>query len=379
MINGNDIKQIKVMHLASNPEWAGAEVHLATLADSLKGDKRISVSVCLFHGGKLSDYFKERGVDVIVMPLKWLFDISSVFKIAGLLKDKDIDILHTHGYKANFIGALASCFHRKTVCVRTEHGLTEPFFGFDKIKMNLYECLDYLAGSFLTGKIISVSHDIEGRLKNRYRKDKISTIHNGINTAEDNKVDSLKIKKSLGIPEDASVIGIVGRLVPVKGHEYFINAAKLILQRRRDLRFLIVGDGPLRQDLESRISADLSECIKFTGFRNDVKDIIGIMDIVIFSSLREGIPYTLLEAMLAKKAIVASRIGGLTEVISDNKNGLLVNSKDEKAIAEKCSYLLENNDVMRTLGEEARKTVKNNFSAGKMKEETIRVYEEILA
>lgn len=378
-MNKNSVNKIKVMHLASNPEWAGAEVHLATLADSLKSDERVSISICLFHCGKLADYLKSRGVKVTIVPLKWLFDISSVFKIARILKDKNIDILHTHGYKANFIGALASCFHKDTKCVRTEHGLTEPFFGFDKIKMNFYEGLDHLAGRFLTKKIISVSNDILNNMKDRYGAKTISTIHNGIDINDSNRANKENIKISLGIPKDAFIVGIVGRLVPVKGHKYFINAAKLILEKRNDVRFLIVGDGPLRKDLESRVPDVLTRYISFTGFRNDVKDLIEAMDIVVFSSLSEGIPYTLLEAMAAKKAIVATRVGGLAEVISDGKNGLLINSKDIKGMSEKCLHLLEDKELIKTLGEEAKKTIRNNFSIEKMREETIRVYEEAVA
>lgn len=378
-MNKNSVNKIRVMHLASNPEWAGAEVHLATLADSLKSDERVSVSVCLFHDGKLADYLKNRGIDVTIIPLKWLFDISSVFNITGLLKNKNIDILHTHGYKANFIGALASCLHKSTRCVRTEHGLTEPFSGFSKIKMNFYEGLDHLAGRFLTKKIISVSNDIRNNIKNRYGEGAISTIHNGIDINDLNGTNKEKIKMSLGISEDTFVIGIVGRLVPIKGHEYFINAAKLILEKRKDVMFLIVGDGPLKKALESSIPAILARYILFTGFRNDVKDLIEIMDIVMFSSLSEGIPYTLLEAMAAKKAVVATRVGGLAEVISDGRNGLLVNSKDEKEMADKCLYLLGNKSLMETLGEEAKKTVRNDFSIEKMREETIHVYEEAAA
>jgi glycosyltransferase involved in cell wall biosynthesis len=378
MMNENHNKKIKVMHLASNPEWAGAEVHLATLADSLKRDDRVDVSVTVFHKGKLVDYLKSQGIKIHVVPLKWVFDITSIFKIARLLKDNNIDIIHTHGYKANFIGTLASLFHNKTQCVRTEHGLTEPFFGFNKIKMNFYESMDYLAGKFLTKKIISVSRDIGNHAEHRYPKSKISTIHNCIVIVEDDKVDVNKIKESIGVPKDAFVVGIIGRLVPVKGHEYFIDAAKFILEKRRDIQFLIVGDGSLRQSLESMVPAHLSEYIKFTGFRDEVRKIINVMDIVVFSSLSEGIPYTLLEAMVAKKTIVATRVGGLVEVISDGKNGLLVESKDAAQIAEKCLYLLKNKEVMRVLGEEAEKTVRNNFSVEKMREETIRVYEAVM-
>lgn len=371
-------KRINVMHLASNPEWAGAEVHLATLADSLKSDERVEVCVTVFHTGKLVDHLRSRGVKVCVVPLKWPFDITSIFKVASLLKENDIDVIHTHGYKANFIGALAAFFNKKARCVRTEHGLTEPFSGFNKTKMNFYETLDYIAGRLWTKKIISVSHDIKDHIENKYSSDKISTIHNGINMEEGGMADVIKGKESLNLPKDAFVIGIIGRLVPVKGHEYFIDAAKLVLQKRQDVRFLIIGDGPLRQRLEQKVTGKLTDYINFTGFRNNVKDMIAIMDIIVFSSLSEGIPYTLLEAMLAKKAIVATRVGGLVEVISDGKNGLFVDSKDATQIAEKCLYLLKNKEVMKVLGEEAEKTIRNDFSVEKMRDETIRVYEEVM-
>lgn len=373
------IHKIKVMHLASNPEWAGAEVHLATLAASLKTDNRVEISVTVFHNGKLVDYLKSQGIRVYILPLKWLFDITSVFKLARLLKDNNIDIIHTHGYKANLIGALASIFHEGTRCIRTEHGLTEPFFGFNKIKMNFYEGLDRLAGRLLTKKIISVSNDIRNNIASKYQFNSIRTIHNGIAISCNLKKDTKVIRKQLGIAENTFVIGIVGRLVPVKGHEYFINAARLVLHNRQDVKFLIVGNGPLRQELEKRVGDEyLNNHIIFTGFRDDVKDLISIMDIIVFSSLSEGIPYTLLEAMALNKPVIATNVGGLGEVISNGKNGLLVNSKDEKDIAEKCLYLLENKNIVEYLGEEAKKTVIDYFSVDRMKDETVRVYEEVI-
>jgi sugar transferase (PEP-CTERM/EpsH1 system associated) len=371
-------KKINIMHLASNPEWAGAEVHLATLADSLKNDNRVEISVTVFHNGKLVDYLKGRGIRVNVVPLKWLFDVTSIFKVARLLKENDIGVIHTHGYKANFIGALASLLHKKTKCIRTEHGLTEPFSGFNKAKMNLYETLDYLVGRLLTKRIISVSDDIKNNIANKYPKATMTTIHNGIMMDSGLKKDIKSMKKDLSIPENIFVIGMVGRLALVKGHEHFINAAKLILQKRQDVRFLIIGDGPLRQALEQKVTGKLNNYIKLTGFRDDVKDLTNILDIVVFSSLSEGIPYTLLEAMSLGKPVVATRVGGLVEVISSGKNGLLVNSQDEKDIAEKCLYLLENKEIMQRLGGEGRKTIKENFLVDKMKEETIRIYEEVM-
>lgn len=371
-------KKIRVMYLASNPEWAGAEVHLATLADSMRDDGRIDVSVCVFHNGRLVDYLKAHGIKVNVLPLKFLFDVSVIFKLAKLLKEEGIDILHTHGYKSNVIGVLASRLNNNNLCVRTEHGLTEPFFGINKIKMSIYEYLDYLSGRFMTNKIISVSSEIKKNVSAKYPKNKIEIIYNGIDVSQDDTVKQSVLKNELGISCDSFIIGIVGRMVPVKGHEYFISAAQLILEKRSDVRFLIVGDGPLRQEIQSNIPASLSKYIKFTGFRNDAKDVINIMDIIVFSSLSEGVPYVLLEAMAAKKAVVATRVGGLAEVILDGKNGLLVDSKDAKGIAEKCLYLLENKNIIQSMGEEARKTVRDNFSKDKMKEKTICLYEEVI-
>jgi glycosyltransferase involved in cell wall biosynthesis len=186
------------------------------------------------------------------------------------------------------------------------------------------------------------------------------------------------MKSALGIDSRAYVIGIVGRLAPVKGHKYFIDAARIILDMRQDVHFIIVGDGSLRESLESSVPASYSRNITFTGFRNDVKELIDIMDIVVFSSLSEGIPYTLLEAMSMGKAVVATRVGGLVEVISDKENGLFVNAKDAGDIAQKCLSLLEDTAVRRSMGEAAARLIKEKFSADKMKDDTLHVYENSL-
>ncbi len=371
-------RKIRVMHLASNPEWAGAEVHLATLADSLKCNGGVDVSVCVLHDGKLVEYLKERGIDVRVVRLKWLFDVSAVFKIKKIMEENRIDLVHTHGYKANVIGSIASALRRGTKCVRTEHGLTEPFRGFDRIKMGFYEYLDSLTGRHMVNKVISVSKDIQEKITDKYRNINIETVHNGISDVDFAGVSEDKIRRSFGIGAKSLVVGVVGRLVPVKGHSHFLEAAKIILKKRRDVLFILVGDGPLRESLEASVPEEFQKNIKFTGFRSDVKDIMRIMDIVAFSSLSEGIPYALLEAMSMEKAIVATNVGGLAEVISDGSDGLLVRSGDAVDIADKCFYLLQDAEKRKEIGKAASVKIRNNFSVANMTSETLRIYQEVL-
>jgi glycosyltransferase involved in cell wall biosynthesis len=174
-------------------------------------------------------------------------------------------------------------------------------------------------------------------------EEKTSIIYNGIDIDEYQKpIDKNKKKGEIGIKEDEFVIGNIANLYPVKGQIYLLRAAKKVLKEIPNTKFLIIGRGELENELKREAqNLGIVSYVKFLGFREDVKELYKIMDVFVLSSLTEGLPLSLIEAMASKVPVVATDVGGIPEVIDDGVNGLLVPPADPQAMAKKIICLLK--------------------------------------
>jgi protein-tyrosine-phosphatase len=187
-----------------------------------------------------------------------------------------------------------------------------------------------------------------------------------------------EVRQELGIGPRTLLIGTAGRLSPVKAHRGFLRAARLMLQHEGDARFVIVGDGPLRDELvafASQLGID-RECL-FLGARADTFDLIAAMDIFVLPSLHEGIPMALLEAMALERPVVATAVGGVPEVVTHGTDGLLVQPSDEQALADACLELARDRRRAQTIGARARKTVEARFSHARNGRVLVETYQAI--
>ncbi len=188
-----------------------------------------------------------------------------------------------------------------------------------------------------------------------------------------------RFRKESSLGEDVPVVGVIGRLVWQKGFEYFIEAIPDVLKRFPRAIFLIVGEGELKDELKvkSRI-LKLEDKIIFTGFRNDIKDVLASIDTFVMPSLREGLPVVLLEAMAMMKPIVATKIEGIREVLENGLTGLLVSPENPQVLSEAIVDLLIHKDKARQMGLAARKVVEERFGVDIMVQKVEGVYEELL-
>jgi glycosyltransferase involved in cell wall biosynthesis len=289
-------------------------------------------------------------------------------------------LVHSHRYKENVIGSLAARTGGIGHIVRTYHGMPEPFEGLKNVKYKFYILLDYLVSKLLVKRIITVSFEIKKKLSQRLDVKKITSIPNCVN------LDSLEIEKLpqrvreiLGVDDDCRIIGSAGRLVPIKGYQIFLKAAQLIKQKEPKVKFLIVGEGPEKSNLE-KLAEELgiSENFLFPGYREDILDIINTMDIFVLTSFHEGIPMVILEAMGLEKPIVAAKVGGIPEVVTDQVSGTLVKPNDPEDLAEKSLYLLHNREVREKMGSEAKRRIEESFTAEKMAQKVLEVYQSMV-
>ena len=374
-------KKINVCHLISGDLWAGAEVQMYTLVTALKTLPELNISAIVLNEGKLVDKLKETGIEVTVIDE----NKNNFFLIVNLIKKelqgRDMDILHTHRYKENVLGALAKKSGKTKYLVQTVHGADEKLEGFKKVKSLIYTRINNYYTKKYYDKILPVSNNIHKLLNRYFNSKRLVTMHNSVDV---NKLKVQKepaiIKKEFQIGVNDPVIGSAGRMVPIKGYEVFLEMAKIIIRVKPNVKFLLVGDGPLKQELEEKaIKMGLDGIVIFPGFRDDIIDIINCLDIFVISSYHEGIPMVLLEAMALKKAIVSTDVGGVSEIIEKDISGLLVNSGDALALAEACIKALDDDKIRNNLETETAKRIDEEFSIGIQEKRVLNLYQELVS
>jgi L-malate glycosyltransferase len=371
---------IKICHLAMADLAAGAEVQLGILLASLAKIPDLEISAILFNEGRLYSGLRELGINLQVIPESRHNSFSIFRQLADYFRRHKIDILHTHKYKDNILGALASPCRGIRRRVRTIHGFPEPLVGLDAIRMNFYQMLDNNVNRWLVDRILAVSCDLRSQLIKRFGSEKVSCVHNAIDIEQIRATGhATELKKELKLSGQPFLIGTMGRLVPVKGLESFLKAARIIRCKKQNVKFIMAGDGPLKNALEALAREyGLDEDVVFLGHRNDSHDILGLMDLFVLPSLSEGIPMVLLEALALARPVVASRVGGIPEVIEHGVNGILVAPGRYDELAESCIALMDDYHFAQALGFGGRKYVEERFSAKYMAEQVAEVYRTLV-
>lgn len=303
-----------------------------------------------------------------------LNELISFVRLYQTIKRGNYDIVHTHSSKAGFLGRIAARLAQTPVIIHTPNAYI--FTGMKpNISAKFYALLERVAGLF-ADKIICVSESEKAEairfnvapasklvvVKNAISPDFIPLLHLPLSRAK-NKV----------------ILGAVGRLTNQKGFEYLIKAVPFVCRYYPHVEVWLIGDGELRQPLERLATAlNVTAQIKFLGFRADVPQLVNEFDLVVIPSLYEGLPFWLLEAMLAAKPVVATDALGINDVLTAHYNGLLVPPRDSLALGQAICSLLSDPTLAQKLGNQARQTVLEEYSLERMVAETVRVYLELV-
>lgn len=308
---------------------------------------------------------RQRRIKTFLVSTRGKFDFEAIKQTQRFIIDNQIDILHCHGYKADVIGALASR-GLNVKRVTTLHG----WWIGKNLKLKFYNWLDHFAIRNFN-KIIVVSEPMKKALIRRhFPLERVIYIPNGVDLDWIHSANGEQIRRELNLTKDMLIIGIVGRLGKEKGHKYLLMALKDI----PNLVLLIIGNGPLEKQLkEMVVRLKIKERVIFLGFRHDVNNLIAAMDIFVLPSLSEGLPLALLEAMVAQKPIIASRVGGIPTVIKNQETGILVEPKNSSLLKEAIIHLSKDKSFTNQIAINAKKLVEHNFSL----ELATRRYEEI--
>lgn len=318
------LPRLKVLHIISGDLWAGAEVQAYTLLTSLKDC--CELYVVLMNDGELAHKLKLAGITIEIIDEQQTSSIAILRKLITVIKTLQPDLIHTHRQKENILASIANLAAnifpwRRIKSLRTTHGAPEHSTkGLKKI----IAWLDNFTGKYAQDGVIAVSNDLARKLMDIFPAQHIHIIENGI---DNNALTKLAPAPDIRAQaEDYIHIGIIGRLEPVKRVDLFIQIAKrlLSLEQKHKLKFHVIGDGKLKNDLmKEAAQLGVSEAIVFHGHRTDSTAAIAALDIVVMCSDHEGTPMTALETLALGKPLVAHNVGGLREILADHPELLI--------------------------------------------------------
>ncbi|NOZ26037.1 MAG: glycosyltransferase, partial [Nitrospirae bacterium] len=305
------MRRLKVLHLISSKGLYGAERVVVELCKGLlkRGDCQPVVGVIMNEynpHAEVAEEARANNIETFVFPCRSQFDLKLARSIRSFVREKRIDIVHCHGYKSNFYGLFASV--KNVPAVTTNHNWLRSHW-----RLKVYCFLDSLWIRYF-GRIVAVSEGVKNdMLRFGVPEEKIVVIDNGIDLGRfDGRVSTGSLRTEFGLNGDEKVVGTIGSLGHEKGHVYLLKAARDIVRAGDSVRFLIVGDGPLRDELKRMVvELGIEESVTFTGYRKDVPELLSVMDIFVLPSVKEGLPMVLLEAMASKKPVIATRVGAV--------------------------------------------------------------------
>lgn len=361
---------MKLLYIITLANWGGAQAQLYSVVKHAKelGHKCV---VVIGETGELVNRLSELDVKVIILPnlireINPFKDFRCIFELVQIIKKEKPDLLHAHSSKAGIVGRIAAKLTH-TPNVFTAHGwaFTE---GVAEKKRKLFIFIERFVALF-TNKIICVSnYDRDLAINNKVgTNQKLVTIHNGV---EDKGTELNKVLNK--VPR----IIMVARFTPPKDYETLILALGNI---KGDYEACFVGGGQLLSPMKSLATElNLNQKIKFLGERKDVDDLLEQSDIFVLCSNYEGLPISIIEAMSNNIPVIATNVGGVKELVEDNKTGFLVNRKDVQVLAKRLQYLIDNNNERLEMGRAGYEKFYKEFTLDNMLNQTFLVYHGVL-
>lgn len=328
-------------------------------------------------GNPMEDEIRALGVPVNCLDIKHLRDWNALPRLIKYLKKNDVDLVHTQLEFANILGNISARFlHLPSVC--TIHVM--PSLDV-KAKSKLHQKLEWFVLNCFCNRVISVSEEareyhlhISGASASQ-----VSTIYNGIDLSSfsilERELERANVRAELGIPSDANLLTTVAVLRPQKGIQFMIRAMSTVLASNPNTYYLVAGNGSHRAALMEEVNnLGLGDRVIFPGMRQDVPRLLTASDIFVLPTLTEALPTVLAEAMAAKLPIIASRVGGVPEMITNGQNGCLVEPEDEEGLARACIDLLASSEKRAAMGAEGWRIVNQKFNIKKQVDQLEALY-----
>ncbi len=359
------------LHVDTARTWRGGQNQVLLTVNGLRSIGQRAALVA-HPDGELRRRVEE-GLDLIPIAPRTEMDLSAAWKFSRIIKRLAPDLVHAHDPHGVAMAALA-------LSMGSAKGGSAPSLvasrrvdfhlkgsSFSRWKYRQVDC--FIAASEAIRQMI-VADGIPA--------DRTVTVHEGIDVDHVLAAPAVNVHELFWLPHHAPVVGNVAALVPHKGQRYLIEAAHLVVQQVPDARFVILGEGELREHLEKQVHEHhLEKHVLLPGFRTDALGCIKGFDLFVMSSVAEGLGTSLLDAMACARPIVATRAGGIPEIVEDEVNGLLVPPRDHTALAHAIVRALKDEDLRRRMGEAGFARVRERFTVERMVAETAAVYARV--
>lgn len=364
-----DNLKLKILHTESSDGWGGQEIRILLEAQELiKRGHNVTI-VCPPHSG-LVQRASKADIPTILINFHRMFDVFALWKIMRLIKKKGIHIVHTHSSIDSWVASIGSKMAGVPILVRTRH-LSVP------IATHIFNFVYKMPDA-----IITTGESIRRRMIeiNKLDGHRVLSIPTGVQLDRFNpRVTASCLREELHIGSDTPVITMVAVLRSWKRHEVFLEAAKWVLYKFPQAKFLIVGDGPGWERIHGKIvEFNLGENVIMTGHREDIPEILSVTDVAVLTSERyEGVPQAVLQYLAMERPVVATSSGSTDEAIRDGETGILVPPNNARNVAEGILRLLNDKELGQRLGKNGRKLVEERFSSQAMMDVTLNLYYDL--
>jgi len=364
---------MKILHITTHLNKGGITSYLFSLAIELK--KRGHNLIISSSGGEVKESFLKNGVEHLDIPICTKSDISpkllfSYFILSRFLLKNRVDIIHAHTRVTQILAFFLSQRFRIPL-VTTCHGFFRP-----RWHRKIFPCWG--------DRVIAISSQVKEHLMKDFKakEEDIRLIHNGVDLdkfKDYTREEINDLRREIGLTKDSFIVGSAGRFSTVKGLEYFIKAAPAVLKNNENVVFLLIGYGKEKSRLR-QIAKDLKVENKIVFFKpiRETYEYLGVMDVFVMPSTQEGLGLSLLEAQAQKIPVVASRVGGIPDIIEDGTTGILVEPKDESALSSAILKLMRDRDFYSKLRDNAYDKITKEFTLGQMVVKTEKLYEGLL-
>jgi glycosyltransferase involved in cell wall biosynthesis len=382
--------KIKIVRIIGRLNVGGPAIHVVNLTaglDATRYEQALVVGTESPAEGSLMDLALSQGVyphvipEIVTVFRLTLRDAKALVKLYALMRRQRPHIVHTHTAKAGFLGRLAARLAGVPIIVHTFHGhVLHGYYG--PIKNWLLRRVEQLLAG-ISDRLVTVSEQVKVELVAHgvARAEKITVIPLGFDLDPflNSPVQRGEFRREMGLSDEVRLVGIVGRLFPIKNHRLFLDAAATVAAQEQTARFVIVGDGALRTALEQQAQLlGIRDRVLFTGWRRDLPGIYADLDVLAVSSDNEGTPVSAIEAMAAGCPVVATRVGGLPDLVSDQRTGRLVPRRNADALASAILDLLRNPEESRALARNAMEEVRNRFAVTRLTGDIDHLYSQLL-
>jgi glycosyltransferase involved in cell wall biosynthesis len=357
------------LHIDTARTWRGGQNQVLTTVLGLRALGHRTMLVA-HSEGELRQRAKE-GLDLLPLAPKTEMDLTAAWRLSRIIKQLKPDVVHAHDPHGVAMAALALSMSTQLA--------KPPLVAARRVDFHLrgnslsrwkYRQVDCFICASEAIRTMLVGDGVPGA--------RAVTVHEGIDLERVEAAPPARLHEDFWLPHQAPIVGNVAALVPHKGQRHLVEAARVVLPQVPDARFVIAGEGELRPALERQIKDHhLEKHVLLAGFRPDVLSLHKAFDIFVMSSVTEGLGTSILDAMAAGKPVVATETGGIPEVVIHGQTGLLVPPRDHEAMAQAIVTLLKNDALRRTMGEAGRTRARTMFSADRMVQDTLRVYERV--